>query len=253
MNQRKVKKRRKRKERKKGSRKRERKRGAYEWQPPFACMVFIMYFLKLPLDQKIPYYIYKILFYLYKCYLLLLLCSKSKGKNMSRKQAITFPNAMTAHLKRRSGHTTYFTVNNRYRFYSLKNMFTLSNVRTSNMTWITETMWNLKWILFGSWRSLKWCQRHNRVSLVFFLAISSGGLKVHWVHTKTMARWFLTAKLEWRARDARRKKQRWIESQAVRSVDESVIYYRLLKGDRIFFPGIFPIVWCLSRWGMAMY
>lgn len=37
-------------------------------------------------------------------------------------------------------------------------MFTLSNVRTPNMTWITETIWTLKGIFFGTWRSLKWCR-----------------------------------------------------------------------------------------------
>lgn len=65
-------------------------------------------------------------------------------------------------------------------------MFTVWTVMAANMTWITQTMWNLKWIFFGIWRSLKRCQHHNRddtVSLVlyYFSAISSGGLKVHWV------------------------------------------------------------------------
>lgn len=54
---------------------------------------------------------------------------------------------------------------------------------------------------FGTWRSLKWCQCHNgddAVSLVLYFFPpyqqwwTKGTLGTH----KTMARWFLTAKLE---------------------------------------------------------
>lgn len=47
------------------------------------------------------------------------------------------------------------------------------------------------------------------------------------------------------------KTERWIEPQTIRSVDESVIYYRLLKGERIFLSCTFPVISCLLEWGMG--
>lgn len=97
-------------------------------------------------------------------------------------------------------------------------MFTLNNMRTPNMTWITETLW------ISNGYSLGLGDHWNGVSVItemmqYLLCCIFFSYQQWWTKgtlgtQKTIARWFLTAKLEWRARDARRKKTEmdWISS-----------------------------------------